>query len=87
LGQKKLNGVSRPARTSRWFSPGKRIKALRADAALYQADIINFCYEKDMKFAIGADLNPVGHNLLLSGVSTSRKRQQDMVFAISATTA
>jgi len=35
----------------------KRIKALRADAASYQADIINFCYEQDTEFAIGADLD------------------------------
>ncbi len=36
---------------------GKRIKALRADAASYQADIINFCDKKEMAFAIGADLD------------------------------
>ena len=36
---------------------GKRIKALRADAASYQADIFNFCNEKEMQFAIGADLD------------------------------
>ena len=36
---------------------GKRIKAFRADAASYQADIINFCHEKDMEFGIGADLD------------------------------
>jgi len=36
---------------------GKRIKALRADAASYQANIINFCDEQDMEFAIGADLD------------------------------
>jgi len=36
---------------------GKRIKALRADAASYQADIINFCYGEGMHFAIGADLD------------------------------
>jgi hypothetical protein len=36
---------------------GKRIKALRADAASYQADIINFCYGEEMQFAIGADLD------------------------------
>ncbi len=36
---------------------GKRIKALRADAASYQADIINFCYGEEMQFAMGADLD------------------------------
>jgi len=36
---------------------GKRVKALRADAASYQADIFNFCDEKEMQFAIGADLD------------------------------
>jgi len=36
---------------------GKRIKALRADAASYQADIINYCYKEEMEFAIGADLD------------------------------
>jgi hypothetical protein len=36
---------------------GKRIRALRADAASYQADIINYCYKEEMEFAIGADLD------------------------------
>jgi hypothetical protein len=36
---------------------GKRVKALRADSASYQADIINYCYKEDMEFAIGADLD------------------------------
>lgn len=36
---------------------GKRIKALRADAASYQADIFNFCDKEGMEFAIGADLD------------------------------
>ena len=36
---------------------GKRIKALRADAASYQADIINYCDKEEMEFAIGADLD------------------------------
>ena len=36
---------------------GKRVKALRADAASYQADIFNFCDKKGMQFAIGADLD------------------------------
>lgn len=36
---------------------GKRIRFLRADSATYQADIINFCDEEDIQFAIGADLD------------------------------
>jgi len=36
---------------------GKKIKYLRADSAAYQADIINFCEEKGIQFAIGADLD------------------------------
>ncbi len=36
---------------------GKRVKALRADSATYQAEIINHCEDNDMKFAIGADLD------------------------------
>ena len=36
---------------------GKKIKYLRADSAAYQAKIINFCEEKGIQFAIGADLD------------------------------
>jgi len=36
---------------------GKEIKALRADSAAYQADIINYCESKGITFAIGADLD------------------------------
>jgi hypothetical protein len=36
---------------------GKRVRALRADAASYQANIFNFCDKKEMQFAIGADLD------------------------------
>lgn len=36
---------------------GKKIKAFRADAASYQADIINFCNKQKIEFAIGADLD------------------------------
>jgi hypothetical protein len=36
---------------------GKRIKALRADAASYQAKIFNFCEKEGLEFAIGADLD------------------------------
>lgn len=41
----------------RQMPKGKRIKALRSDSAAYQAKIINHCEDKDMKFAIGADLD------------------------------
>jgi hypothetical protein len=36
---------------------GKRIKAFRADSAAYQADVINYCHEQGIAFAIGADLD------------------------------
>lgn len=36
---------------------GKRIKALRSDSAAYQAEVINYCQEKGIGFAIGADLD------------------------------
>lgn len=36
---------------------GKRIKALRADSAAYQAKVINYCQGKGIEFAIGADLD------------------------------
>jgi len=36
---------------------GKRITALRSDSAAYQADIINYCEESGIHFAIGADLD------------------------------
>jgi hypothetical protein len=41
----------------RQMPAGKRIQSLRADAAAYQADIINFCEKQAMEFAIGADLD------------------------------
>lgn len=41
----------------RQMPKGKKIKALRADSAAYQADIINYCESRDIKFAIGADLD------------------------------
>lgn len=34
---------------------GKRIKAVRADSAAYQADVFNYCEETHKVFAIGAD--------------------------------
>jgi len=39
------------------FPCGKSIKAFRADSAAYQADIINYCDDKGIKYAIGADLD------------------------------
>jgi len=36
---------------------GKKIKAFRSDSAGYQADVINYCQSKGIKFAIGADLD------------------------------
>ena len=36
---------------------GKRIKALRADSAAYQANVINHCQEQGIWFGIGADLD------------------------------
>jgi hypothetical protein len=37
---------------------GKRVKALRADSAAYQANVINYCEQNGIEFAIGADLDP-----------------------------
>ena len=36
---------------------GKRIRALRADSAAYQASVMNHCQRHGMEFAIGADLD------------------------------
>jgi hypothetical protein len=36
---------------------GKVIKRFRADAASYQADIMNYCSKRGIEFAIGADLD------------------------------
>ena len=36
---------------------GKSIAAFRSDSAAYQADIINYCEQKGIQFAIGADLD------------------------------
>ncbi len=41
----------------RQMPKGKRIKALRSDSAAYQADIINYCEQEGIEFAIGADLD------------------------------
>lgn len=42
---------------ARQLPKGKHIKALRADSAAYQAEIINYCHAKGIAFAIGADLD------------------------------
>jgi hypothetical protein len=39
------------------MSKGKDIKRFRADAASYQADIMNYCTKRGIEFAIGADLD------------------------------
>jgi len=36
---------------------GKRIRAMRADSAAYQAEVINYCEGDGIEFAIGADLD------------------------------
>jgi hypothetical protein len=41
----------------RQMPKGKRITALRSDSAAYQADIINYCEQHGIQFAIGADLD------------------------------
>jgi hypothetical protein len=41
----------------RQMPKGKRIAALRSDSAAYQAEIINFCEDHGIRFAIGADLD------------------------------
>jgi hypothetical protein len=41
----------------RQLPKGTRITALRSDSAAYQADIINYCAQKGIQFAIGADLD------------------------------
>lgn len=42
---------------ARQLPEGKRITALRSDSAAYQADIINYCEQERIQFAIGADLD------------------------------
>jgi hypothetical protein len=41
----------------RQLPKGKRIKALRADSAAYQAKVINHCQGRGIEFAIGGDLD------------------------------
>jgi hypothetical protein len=42
----------------RQMPKGKKITALRSDSAAYQAEIINYCEQEGIRFAIGADLDP-----------------------------
>jgi len=42
---------------ARQLPKGKRIKALRADSAAYQAKVINYCQSHGIEFAMGADLD------------------------------
>ena len=42
---------------ARQMPKGKRIAALRSDSAAYQAEIINYCEQHGIQFAIGADLD------------------------------
>jgi len=41
----------------RQLPKGKKITALRSDSAAYQAEIINYCEQERIQFAIGADLD------------------------------
>jgi hypothetical protein len=41
----------------RQMPKGKRITALRSDSAAYQAEIITYCEQERIRFAIGADLD------------------------------
>jgi hypothetical protein len=41
----------------RQLPKGKSITALRSDSAAYQAEIINYCEQEGIQFAIGADLD------------------------------
>jgi len=42
---------------ARQMPKGKRIAFLRSDSAAYQAEIINYCEQNRIQFAIGADLD------------------------------
>jgi hypothetical protein len=45
--------------SERKMPKGKRIKAVRANSAAYQADVFNYCEETHKIFAIGADQDAV----------------------------
>jgi hypothetical protein len=65
LGDEFRQGNVAPAARNRAFIKhcvrqlprGKSITALRSDSAAYQADIINYCEQEGIQFAIGADLD------------------------------
>jgi hypothetical protein len=41
----------------RQMPPGKRIGALRADSAAYQAGLLDYCHDHTIEYAIGADID------------------------------
>ena len=53
----------------RQLPKGKRIKALRADSAAYQAKVINYCQSNKIAFGIGADLDIA----VLKGIKNIKK--------------
>jgi len=55
----------------RQMPKGKKIKAFRSDSAAYQADVINYCQSKGIKFAIGADLDKA----VVRGIGEIREEQ------------
>jgi len=44
-------------RCVRLMPPGKRIKYFRSDSAAYQWELLDYCEEKGIKYAVGADLD------------------------------
>ncbi|NLI79147.1 MAG: IS1380 family transposase [Candidatus Riflebacteria bacterium] len=48
----------------RQLPKGKRITAIRSDAAAYQSGIINYCEDRKMTFAIGGHLNEAVKNAI-----------------------
>ena len=50
----------------RQMPKGKRIGYLRADAASYQAEILNYCEQKGIKYAIGAHIDRAVKEAILS---------------------
>jgi hypothetical protein len=56
---------------------GKRIGALRADSAAYQAAIINWCEASGKRFAIGADLDAAVKQSIAAIPETAWRRWRD----------
>jgi len=48
----------------RQMPKGKKIKAFRADSAAYQADVINYCQDNQIAYAIGGDLDEAVKKLI-----------------------